>query len=140
MKSVTFKNKTWDVAANLHVPNSFDESKTFPAIVVAHPISSCKEQTSGIYAARMAELGYVCLAFDASTQGASGGLGEYLEDPAVAALTTHRLQWCRCRLVERRSVGRSHGLVVAVVRHPSSRGWRSGPEGDIPLRSSSLRN
>lgn len=83
MKTVSFKNKTWDVAADLHLPAGFDEKKTYPAIVVAHPISSCKEQTSGVHAARLAELGYVALAFDASTQGASGGLGEYLEDPAT---------------------------------------------------------
>lgn len=83
MKSVTFKNKTWDIAANLHVPAGFDESKKYPAIVVAHPISSCKEQTAAIYASKLAELGYVCLAFDASTQGASGGVGQYLEDPAT---------------------------------------------------------
>lgn len=83
MKSVTFKNKTWDVAADLHVPDGFDEAKTYPAIVVAHPISSCKEQTAAIYASKLAELGYVCLAFDASTQGASNGPGQYLEDPAT---------------------------------------------------------
>jgi fermentation-respiration switch protein FrsA (DUF1100 family) len=83
MKSVTFKNGTWDVAANLHLPKDFDERKTYPAIVCAHPISSCKEQTSGIYAQRLAELGYVALAFDASTQGESGGEPRYLEDPAM---------------------------------------------------------
>lgn len=83
MKSVTFKNKTWDVAADLHVPDGFDAARKYPAIVVAHPISSCKEQTAAIYASKLAELGYVCLAFDASTQGASGGPGQYLEDPAT---------------------------------------------------------
>ncbi|MEA4837506.1 MAG: alpha/beta hydrolase [Rhodospirillaceae bacterium] len=83
MKPVTFRNKTWDVAANLHLPDSFDKLKKYPAIVVAHPISSCKEQTAAIYASKLAELGYLCLAFDASTQGASGGLGKYLEDPAT---------------------------------------------------------
>ncbi|HMN70476.1 MAG TPA: alpha/beta hydrolase [Rhodoblastus sp.] len=83
MKTVAFKNKTWDVAANLHVPDNFDESKKYAAIVVAHPISSCKEQTAAIYASKLAELGYACLAFDASTQGASGGLDKYLEDPAT---------------------------------------------------------
>ncbi len=45
MKSVTFKNKNWDIAAHLHTPAGFDEAKKYPAIVVAHPISSCKEQT-----------------------------------------------------------------------------------------------
>lgn len=83
MKSVTFKNKSWEMAANLHLPAGFDEAKAYPAIVVAHPISSCKEQTAAIYASKLAELGYVCLAFDASTQGASGGLGRFLEDPAT---------------------------------------------------------
>ncbi len=83
MKSVSFRNKTWEVAANLHLPAGFDEAKTWPALVVAHPISSCKEQTAAIYAAKLADLGYVCLAFDASTQGASGGPGRYLEDPAT---------------------------------------------------------
>ncbi|KGJ03069.1 alpha/beta hydrolase (plasmid) [Paracoccus versutus] len=83
MKSVSFRNKTWDVAADLHLPEGFDEGGKYPAIIVAHPISSCKEQTAAIYAAKLADLGYVCLAFDASTQGASGGPGRYLEDPAT---------------------------------------------------------
>lgn len=83
MKSVSFKNKSWNVAAHLHLPSNFKDSSRYPAIVVAHPISSCKEQTASIYASRLAELGYVALAFDASTQGASGGLGQFLEDPAT---------------------------------------------------------
>lgn len=83
MKTVTFKNRTWDMAGDLHFPKDFDKSLKYPALVVAHPISSCKEQTAAIYAAGLAEAGYVCLAFDASTQGASGGPGRYLEDPAL---------------------------------------------------------
>ncbi|MEU3626906.1 alpha/beta hydrolase [Amycolatopsis coloradensis] len=84
MKSVTFKNRTWDVAADVRFPEGFDPAKKYPAIICAHPISSCKEQTSGsIYAERLTELGYVTLAFDASHQGASGGEPRYLEDPAT---------------------------------------------------------
>lgn len=83
MQSVTFRNRTWDIAADLHLPPGFDATKSWPALVVAHPISSCKEQTAAIYAERLAARGYVCLAFDASTQGASGGPGRYLEDPAT---------------------------------------------------------
>lgn len=82
-RSVNFKNKSWDIAGELHFPHDFDKSKKYPAIVVAHPISSCKEQTASIYASRLAALGYVALAFDASTQGASGGPGQFLEDPAA---------------------------------------------------------
>ncbi|MDA3644194.1 alpha/beta hydrolase [Saccharopolyspora indica] len=84
MESVRFKNRTWDVAADLRFPDGFDKTKKYPVIICAHPISSCKEQTAGnIYAQRLTELGYVTLAFDASHQGESGGEPRYLEDPAT---------------------------------------------------------
>ncbi|MCW9706391.1 alpha/beta hydrolase [Fodinibius salsisoli] len=83
LESVTFKNRTWDVAANLHLPEDFDENKEYAAIVCVHPGSSCKEQTAGIYAEKLAELGYVAIAFDASFQGESGGEPRYIEDPAT---------------------------------------------------------
>lgn len=90
-ESVRFKNRTWDVAADLRVPDGFDPAEKHPAIVCAHPISSCKEQTSGnVYAERLTELGQVTLAFDASHQGQSGGEPRYLEDPA----TRGRLPLC----------------------------------------------
>ncbi|MCD0450447.1 alpha/beta hydrolase [Actinocorallia sp. API 0066] len=77
-----FKNRSADVAADLRVPAGFDAKKKYPAIVCGHPISSCKEQTSGLYAERLTALGYVTLTFDASFQGESGGEPRYLEDPA----------------------------------------------------------
>ncbi|MCO5397812.1 alpha/beta hydrolase [Ralstonia soli] len=84
MKTVTFKNRTWDMVADLRFPRDFDEKKTYPAIVCGHPISSCKEQTSGaIYGEKLAEQGFITLAFDASTQGASGGEPRFSEDPAT---------------------------------------------------------
>lgn len=84
MEHVRFKNRTWDVAADLRLPKDFDATKKYPAIICAHPISSCKEQTSGsVYAERLTEQGYVTLAFDASHQGESGGEPRHLEDPAT---------------------------------------------------------
>lgn len=83
MKSVTFRNRTWDVAAELHVPPDFDEKKQYAAIVCVHPGSSCKGQTAGLYAARLAEQGFVTIAFDASFQGESGGEPRHIEDPAT---------------------------------------------------------
>ncbi len=83
MQKVSFRNKSWDVAANLHLPDNFDANRKYPAIVCLHPISSCKEQTAGIYASRLAKKGFVALAFDASTQGESGGEPRYMEDPAT---------------------------------------------------------
>ncbi|MFT4256228.1 MAG: alpha/beta hydrolase [Pseudoxanthomonas sp.] len=84
IQSVTFKNRTWDVAATLRLPEGFDPSKKYAAIVCAHPISSCKEQTSGaIYGEALTREGFITLAFDASTQGASGGEPRFSEDPAT---------------------------------------------------------
>lgn len=84
IKHVSYRNLGWDSAADLYLPPSFDESKTYPAIVSTHPIGSCKEQTSGnVYARRLAAEGFVVLAFDASFQGASGGEPRFMEDPAI---------------------------------------------------------
>lgn len=83
MKSVTFKNRTWDVAAELHLPPGFDDKQKYSAIVCVHPGSSCKGQTAGIYASKLPEAGFVTIAFDASFQGESGGEPRYIEDPAT---------------------------------------------------------
>lgn len=83
MKSVTFRNRTWDVAAHLHLPNDFDAGRRYAAIVCVHPGSSCKGQTAGVYAGKLAEQGFVAIAFDASFQGESGGEPRHIEDPAT---------------------------------------------------------
>jgi len=83
VKSVNIKNTYWDIAADIHFPFDFDEKKKYPAIISAHPIGSCKEQTSGnVYGAALAQEGFVVIAFDASFQGASGGEPRFIEDPA----------------------------------------------------------
>ncbi|MDS2174310.1 alpha/beta hydrolase [Nesterenkonia sp. CL21] len=84
IENITFRNPDmyWDIAADLYFPPQFDAGSTYPAIVSAHPIGSCKEQTAGnVYGTRLAEAGYVVIAFDASFQGASGGSPRNLEDP-----------------------------------------------------------
>jgi len=81
MKSVQFKNGAVDMAGNLFLPNGFNESTRYPAIVSIHPGGGVKEQTAGLYAQRLAEQGFVTLAFDASHQGASGGMPRFLDDP-----------------------------------------------------------
>ncbi|BAK37088.1 hypothetical protein MLP_40740 [Microlunatus phosphovorus NM-1] len=86
IEHVTFKNRDmfWEIAADIYLPPHFDPDRQFPTIVVAHPIGSCKEQTSGeIFSARLAEQGFVAVAFDASFQGASGGDPRAIEDPTL---------------------------------------------------------
>lgn len=82
VKPVIIPNIAWDTAADIHFPPNFDEKKKYPAVVSAHPIGSCKEQTSGnVYGKAMAEAGFVVVAFDASFQGASGGKPRFVENP-----------------------------------------------------------
>lgn len=86
VEHVRFKNRGmyWEIAADIYFPPNFDASEQYPAIVVAHPIGSCKEQTSGeVYSAQLAEQGFVTLAFDASFQGESGGEARSTEDPSL---------------------------------------------------------
>ncbi len=79
--SITFKNGLLHMAGDLYLPTDFDEAKKYAAVVTVHPGGGVKEQTAGLYAQRLAEQGYVALAFDASYQGESGGEPRLLEDP-----------------------------------------------------------
>jgi uncharacterized protein len=81
MKSVRFKNNGIDMAGNLYFPKDFTEAGKYPAIISVHPGGGVKEQTAGVYAQKLAEQGFVTLAFDASHQGASGGMPRLLDDP-----------------------------------------------------------
>lgn len=82
IKTVSIPNLGWETAADIHFPPNFDESKKYPLVLSAHPIGSCKEQTSGnVYGKAMAEAGFVVIAFDASFQGASGGQPRFIENP-----------------------------------------------------------
>lgn len=82
IRNVTFSNLAWDTSADIYFPPGFDEGGKYPTIVAAHPIGSCKEQTSGtIYGAALADAGFLVIAFDASFQGASGGTPRFIENP-----------------------------------------------------------
>lgn len=70
------------IAANVYTPAGYDATKAYPALVVAHPNGGVKEQVAGLYSQRMAEQGYICLAFDAAYQGASEGEPRNTDKPA----------------------------------------------------------
>lgn len=75
IRPVEYKVNGIKVAANLYLPSGYDEKdgKTYAAVTVAHPNGGCKEQVAGLYAQKLAELGYIAVAADARYQGASGG-------------------------------------------------------------------
>lgn len=75
IRPVSYEVEGIRVAANLYLPADYEErsGRKYAAVTVAHPNGGCKEQVAGLYAQRLAELGYVALAADARYQGASGG-------------------------------------------------------------------
>ena len=79
---VTYKLNGLDIVANVYTPAGFDPTRSYAAVVVAHPNGGVKEQTAGLYAQRLAELGYVTMAMDAAYQGGSGGLPRSVDTPA----------------------------------------------------------
>ena len=64
-----------EVVANLKSTPQESEisNQKLPAIAVSGPFGATKEQSSGLYAMRMAERGFVALAFDPSYTGESSG-------------------------------------------------------------------
>ena len=71
-RKVTFETQYGlTLAADLYTPK--DANGKLPAIAVSGPFGAVKEQCSGLYAMRMAERGFVALAFDPSYTGESSG-------------------------------------------------------------------
>lgn len=83
VRDVTFKNNGIDMAGNLYLPKNFSATTKYPAIVSVHPGGGVKEQTAGLYAQKLAEQGFVALAFDASHQGASAACLDCWTTPCV---------------------------------------------------------
>ncbi|GAK31791.1 prolyl oligopeptidase family protein [Weissella oryzae SG25] len=80
--NIKFKGRHFNLAGRLFFPENFSEQIQQPAIVITHPTSADMNQTSSIYATKLAENGFLALAFDASYQGQSEGEPRYIEDPA----------------------------------------------------------
>ena len=81
-KKVTFPNRFGiTLAADLYKPK--DKKGKLPAIAVSGPFGAVKEQSSGLYAQKMAEKGFLTIAFDPSFTGESGGKPRYVASPDI---------------------------------------------------------
>jgi fermentation-respiration switch protein FrsA (DUF1100 family) len=154
VEKVTFNNNNLKMAGNLYLPAAFNENKKYPVIITVHPGGGVKEQTSGLYAQKMAEQGYVALAFDASHQGESEGLPRFLEDP------TQRVEDIRSavdyvstlKFVDAEKIGligicagggysisaaqTEHRIKAVAVASPVSTGNKKGWDGKTPISES----
>ena len=83
IKKVNFKNRYGiTLVGDLYLPRDVKSVK-LPAIAVSGPFGAVKEQASGLYAQKMAEKGFVALAFDPSYTGESGGEPRNVASPDI---------------------------------------------------------
>uniref|UniRef100_UPI0025DA88A3 alpha/beta hydrolase n=1 Tax=uncultured Methanobrevibacter sp. TaxID=253161 RepID=UPI0025DA88A3 len=81
-EKVTFINRYGiTLAADLYKPLDGDDK--LPAIAVCGPFGAVKEQSSGLYAQKLAENGFLTIAFDPSFTGESGGKPRYMASPDI---------------------------------------------------------
>jgi fermentation-respiration switch protein FrsA (DUF1100 family) len=86
LERVSFKNQfQMNTVGNLFVPKNLNRNARYPAIIVGHPMGAVKEQSSNLYAQKLAEQGFVTLAIDLSFWGESDGRPRNLVSPDIYA-------------------------------------------------------
>lgn len=81
-QKVLFHNRYGiELVGDLYTPKNTEAPMA--ALAVCGPFGAVKEQASGLYAQRMAELGFLAIAFDPSFTGESGGEPRYMASPDI---------------------------------------------------------
>ena len=80
---ITFYSQGHELAGLLFLPEGFTPQKQYPTVIITPPFNQVKEQTSAVYGNKLAEKGFIALAFDHRGYGDSEGeLRSYEYTPA----------------------------------------------------------
>jgi len=79
---VAFISAGTRIVGDIYCPDNFTPTRQYPAIVTGGPLATVKEQAAGVYAQKLAKLGFIVLAFDYRTFGESEGQPRCYENPA----------------------------------------------------------
>lgn len=83
-EKVHFRNRFGiELTGDLYLPKELKGGERYAAIAVSGPFGAVKEQSSGLYANRLASQGFITLAFDPSFTGESGGEPRYVSSPDI---------------------------------------------------------
>ncbi|MBD5560369.1 MAG: alpha/beta hydrolase [Clostridia bacterium] len=88
--AIQYPYRDFYAVANVYTPAGYDPAGNYPAVVVAHPNGGMKDQVAGNYAQKLAEHGFITLAFDAAYQGESGGTPRSVDWPSNRVEDVHR--------------------------------------------------
>ena len=80
-RRVEFDSEGEKVVGNLYLPENYDSSRSYPAVIVSGSWTTVKEQMAGLYAQKLAGEGFITLAFDFRNFGESGGRARFYENP-----------------------------------------------------------
>ena len=105
-RPVSYENRYGiTLAGELYTPRDMDESELHPAVVIGAPYGGVKEQGPGVWANELAQRGFVCLTFDPSYNGESGGEPRHVSSPEIftedvsAGVDYLCLLYTSCRIV-----------------------------------------
>lgn len=81
MKQVEFDSEGSRIYGHLYYPEEYQAGTKFPAVIVSGSWTTVKEQMAGLYAKKLAEHGFITLAFDFRNFGESEGEPRFFENP-----------------------------------------------------------
>jgi uncharacterized protein len=79
---IIFLSKGTKIVGDLYLPANYDANKKYPAVIFDGPASGLKDQVVGVYAKKIAENGFVTLAYDHRFYGESEGVPRQFEAPS----------------------------------------------------------